>query len=132
MRKRTERRGNSLEEIAFLNKSTGRKGVRGRIPGGKVESFSSPRCLSVDCATHARSFTQAEVEGSSFVDLRFSPDASTVLSDDALHRGESDTGAFKLLVAVKPLKCSKRLVGVLRVESCAVVPDEKHKLALDC
>src|SRR5579863_10603724 len=77
-------------------------------------------------------FTQAEVKGSSFVDLPFGPDASTVLSDDALHRGQSDTSAFKLLVAMKPLKCSEKLIRVFRVESCAVVTNKEDKLPVDC
>src|SRR5579863_7837923 len=88
--------------------------------------------MSVECTAHVRAFTQAEVKRSSFVDFRFGPDPPTVLSDDALHRGETHAGAFKLCVAVKPLKCSEKLVGVFRVESGPVVPDENHQLALDC
>src|SRR5260370_16798811 len=95
-------------------------------------AWSFPGRLAVDCAPHARGCTQGKVKCCSLVRIRFGPDASAVLSDDAPHRGESQTGAFKLLVAVKPLKCSKKLVGVFGIESCAVVPNEKHELSLDC
>src|ERR1700694_407877 len=93
---------------------------------------SFPGCMPVDCTTHGRTFTQAEVKRRSLVGLGIGPDASPVFSDDALHRGKSHAGAFKLLVGVKPLKCSKKLVGILRIESCAIVANEKHKLAVDC
>ena len=55
--------------------------------------------MSVDCDTHVRGFTQSEVKRRSLVDLCFGPDASTVFSDDALHRGQSHAGPFKCLVA---------------------------------
>src|ERR1700687_1057292 len=93
---------------------------------------SFPGSMSVGCTTHGRSFTQAEEKRRSLVSLGCGPDASPVLSDDALHRGKSHAGAFKLLVGVKPLKCSKKLVGIFRIESCAIVANEKHKLAVDC
>src|ERR1700730_726333 len=93
---------------------------------------SFPGCMSVNCRTHSRSFTQAEEKRRSIVSLGFGPDASPVFSDDALHRSKSHAGAFKLLVGVKPLKCSKKLVGIFRIESCAIVANEKHKLAVDC
>src|SRR6266849_10243863 len=47
---------------------------------------SFPGCMSVDCTTHGRSFTQAEVKRRSLVGLGFGRDASLMLSDDALHR----------------------------------------------
>ena len=72
----------------------------------------TPGCVAVD---RASSFTQAEVRRSTFVEFRLGPDASAVLSDDALHGGEPNAGAFKLFVAVEPLKCSEKLVGVFRV-----------------
>ena len=95
-----------------------------------VQSF--PRCRPVDCTTDGGSFTKAEVKCRSLVDLTVSPDVPSVLSDDALHRGESNASAFKLFVVVKPLKYSKKLIGIFRVESCAVVSNKKHELALDC
>src|ERR1700737_3717711 len=93
---------------------------------------SFPGCMSDDCTTHGRSFTQAEVKRRSLVGLGFGPDAPPVLSDDSLHRGKSHAGSFKLLVGVKPLKCSKKLLGIFRIESCAIVANEKHKLAVAC
>src|SRR5882762_5950842 len=93
---------------------------------------SFPGCMSIDCTTHGRGFTQAEVKRRSLVGLGIGPDASPVFSDDALHRGKSHAGAFKLLVGVKPLKCSKKLLGIFRIESCAIVANEKHKLAVAC
>ena len=73
--------------------------------------------MSVDCTTHGRSFTQAEVKRRSLVGLGFGPRCVPMLSDDVLHRGKSHAGAFKLLVGVKPLKCSKELVGIFRIIS---------------
>ena len=100
---------------------------------GAVEFVHSfPGCMSVDCTTDGGSLTQAEVKRRSLVDLSVSPDAPSVLSDDALHRGEPHASAFKLFVVVKPLKYSKKLIGIFRVESCAVVSNKKHELTLDC
>jgi hypothetical protein len=106
-------------------------------PGGEPTRrtwivHSLPGCMPVDLTAQAHTFIQGEGKRCSPVDLGFGPYASAVLSDDALHRGEPHPGAFKLFVAVKPLKCSKQFFGVLGVESGAVVPNEKHKLAVDC
>jgi hypothetical protein len=86
--------------------------------------------MSVDCTTHGRSVIQAEVKRCSLVGLGIGPDASPVLSDDALHCGKSHAGAFKLFVGVKPLKCSKKLLGIFRIESGAIVANEKHRFAI--
>ena len=54
-----------------------------------------------------------------------------MFSNDPLDRGESYAGALKFLIAVKPLKCSEKFIGVFRVESCAVVPNENYCSAID-
>src|ERR1700733_11043012 len=112
----------------FLIYAVGVRGWQGAVEF--VHSF--PGCMSVDRTTDGGSLTQAEVKCRSLVDLSVSPNAPSVLSDDALHRGEPHASAFKFLVVVKPLKHSKKLIAVFRVESCAVVSNKKHQLALDC
>jgi hypothetical protein len=47
--------------------------------------------------------TESETERRSLVHLRLSPDASSMLSDDSLHSGESYPGAFKLHGPFSPL-----------------------------
>ena len=84
------------------------------------------------CAACHFGFAQTEVKRRSFVGFRFGPDTTAVLSNDALYRGQSYAGAFKLLVGVEPLKHSKELVRMLGVKSRTVVADKKYNLALDC
>ena len=50
-------------------------------------------------------------------DLAFSPDASAMTGDDAMHDGQTDAGAFELVVAVQPLKHAEQLLHVLHVEA---------------
>src|SRR5579871_3680823 len=50
------------------------------------------------------------------------PHLSPVALDDALHRGQPDTCAFKLFLGMQPLKRGKQLVHIGHVEAHAVVP----------
>jgi len=58
--------------------------------------------------------------------FRFGPDAAAVFVNDALHRSESDSGAFKLLGCMQPLKNSEKFIGVFHVEANAVVTNHDH------
>src|SRR5882724_1229299 len=51
-------------------------------------------------------------------------------SDDALHGGEADAGAFELAGRVEPLKDTEQLRGVSHVETGSVVSNEENLLAV--
>ena len=53
-----------------------------------------------------------------------------MLSDDSLHSGESYPGAFKLFVAVKPLKGSEQFVGIFLIKSGAIVANVDYDLII--
>ena len=53
-----------------------------------------------------------------------------MLLHDALHSGQPDAGAFKLILAVQPLKHAEEFVREARVKARAVIADEKNRLAL--
>ena len=56
---------------------------------------------------------KAEKKGRTFIYLRFSPDAPTVLVNDSLHGGQSHASNFEVFLAVKTLKDAKQLGGIL-------------------
>src|SRR5207249_4832250 len=71
-----------------------------------------------------------EVERGPLADDGLSPDVSAVLAHDALHRGESDASAGKLIKPVQALKGVEKLPRVFHVEAGAVVAHEVDPLAL--
>ena len=64
---------------------------------------------------------QCKIEGGALVQSAFGPDASTVTVEDALNDRQPDAGAGEFLFAMEALEHAKELVGVLHVESCAIV-----------
>lgn len=55
------------------------------------------------------------------VQFGFRPDPPSVAMDDALDRGQSDTGAIEFLDRVQSLERAKQLVRVLHLETGAIV-----------
>src|SRR5689334_9755725 len=72
---------------------------------------------------------KAEEKGSTLIDLRFGPDASTMLMNDSLNSGQPHTRSFKVFLAVQPLKDPKELVSIFHIEAHAVIPYEVNELA---
>src|SRR5713226_6390597 len=72
---------------------------------------------------------QAEVKGSTLIDLRFGPDAPAVLMNDSLNSGQSHACSLEVLLAVQALKDAEQLVGIFHIEAHAVVTYEVHGLA---
>ncbi len=63
-------------------------------------------------------------ESGADVRFAFRPDATVMAVNDALDVGQPDTGAFKILAAVKALKNTKQFRGISHVETDAVVADK--------
>src|SRR5207302_4166903 len=71
-----------------------------------------------------------EVEGSPLVNGGLGPDSTAVLADDAIDRGEADTGAFELLGAMQALKYAEQFVGIFHVEPDTIVANEDGRIAI--
>src|ERR1700739_366999 len=56
---------------------------------------------------------------------RLAPDLPPVSVNDALNRGQPDSGSFKFVSVMQTLKYAKQLMRVLHIEPCPVIP-EKH------
>src|SRR5688572_13996128 len=67
---------------------------------------------------------QRKIKRRAAVQDAFRPDSPAVPGDDALHPRQANAGAFELLRAMQPLKHAEEFVGVLHVESDAVVTHE--------
>jgi hypothetical protein len=50
--------------------------------------------------------------------------------DDALDVGQPKPGAFKFIMAMKPLKYAEQLVGEVGIETRTVVADENRRSAI--
>src|SRR4051812_16067642 len=85
---------------------------------------SSTRRICLRCTVVIEGF-EIKIKGGAIVYLSFRPHASAVAIDDPLHVGEADAGALEIALVVQPLKHAEEFVGILRVETGAVVPDEK-------
>src|SRR5262249_48723785 len=70
-----------------------------------------------------------EKEGGATVHHPLSPDSTPMARHDALHRGETYSGALEYLGTMQALKHAEQLVHVAHVEADAVVLDEHHELA---
>src|SRR5882757_584225 len=72
--------------------------------------------------------SKGEEEGSALPDRRLGPNAAAVAHDDSLHNRETDAGAWELRITMQTLKRDEKLVGVLYIESRAVVPNAEGSL----
>ena len=61
---------------------------------------------------------------------RFAANLSAVAMDDALHGGQSYSGALELFRQMQALKYAEQLVDVLHVKAGAVVPHEHFEFLL--
>src|SRR5580693_8468741 len=68
-----------------------------------------------------------KVKGRTAVNHAFGPGPAAVPLNDALDIGQPDARALEFVLAVQALKHAKQLVGITRVETCAVVADENHR-----
>src|SRR5690349_4315364 len=72
--------------------------------------------------------SESEEKRRALVGLRLGPDAAPVPVNDALHDGQTDTRALKILGAMQPLKHNEKFGRVLHVETGAVVADKINTL----
>ena len=77
--------------------------------GASAVSFPS----RADRPQPAESLSLHDLLCRTFIYLRFSPDAPTVLVNDSLHGGQSHASNFEVFLAVKTLKDAKQLGGIL-------------------
>src|ERR1700691_3713382 len=73
---------------------------------------------------------QREVKSCTLVHFGFSPCATAVFLHDALHRGQSDARAFKVLGTMQALEYAEEFVGIFHVEARPVVANEDRRLAV--
>src|SRR5438477_565822 len=92
--------------------------------------LSSTSRISTICSV-IRASIKSKVKCRAFVYFSLGPDAPAVAVDDALHDGQADARAFVILGAVQPLEDAEEFVGILHIETHAVVFD-KVDLFLDC
>src|ERR1043166_166543 len=86
--------------------------------------------MSISSSLMKFSFTQGEIKRGAVVHLRFGPNPAAVSMHDAVHNGQSHTGALKLVGGVQPLENAEEPLGVLHVEARAVVLHEINALIL--
>jgi hypothetical protein len=105
---------NPWQKLAGLNHNFG------------IETHSSMRLLGECCDGPSSLFFligQAEVECCTFADFTLSPYASIMSMDDPLHDRQSGSCSLKLAITMQALKYSKQFIGILYVESCAIIFD---------
>src|ERR1700676_2308175 len=71
-----------------------------------------------------RANRNTEKESCALAGRRFRPHPPSVLADDALHGGQADAHALEFVLAVQPLEHAEKFIGVTRVESPAIIPNE--------
>src|SRR5271168_4658384 len=72
--------------------------------------------------------SQSEKKGGAFIDGCLGPDAAAMSRNDPLYGRQTDSGAFKLRILMQPLKGREELVGVLHIETGAVIHDVENRL----
>jgi hypothetical protein len=72
--------------------------------------------------------SQRKKEGRSQARRRLCPDATAMSMNDSFHNCQANPGTAKLPFAVQALKRIEQLFGVLRIESSAVIANEKYRL----
>jgi hypothetical protein len=60
------------------------------------------------------------------IDFRFGPHFATVPVNDSLYGGQAHAGSLEIFLAMKTLKDSKELIGILGVEAHPVVANEQN------
>jgi hypothetical protein len=93
----------------------------------REEPASIPR--SVKTYWRRNSVGQAEMKRCSFIDLSFSPDASTMTLENTLNQRQPDSAALKLITRVQSLERAKQFLHVLHVEPHTVVSNRINSLA---
>src|SRR5438477_351725 len=73
---------------------------------------------------------QSEEEGRAAAGRGLGPDASAMAPHDPCCRRQTQTDAFKLLLAMQALKQAEELVGIFHVEADAVIANEKYAIRL--
>src|SRR5437667_12841006 len=71
---------------------------------------------------------EAEIKCRAPVPFRFHPDPSTVLLNNALHRGQANARALEIFGAVKALEDAEQLIGILHAEADAIVANENGRI----
>src|SRR3984893_1186225 len=89
-----------------------------------VQSFRRRMLVGTDAPV------QSKVERRPLSSLTLCPDPSSVAMNDALHRCQSDSGSWKLVLIVKTFEDAKELVGVFHVESSAIIAYEIRHLPI--
>jgi hypothetical protein len=70
---------------------------------------------------------QSEIESGSVIWLRLGPDRASVLLNDPLHGGQSDSGSFKLRFRMETLKYAEQFLCILQIEAGAVIAHEEDR-----
>src|SRR5512133_3486588 len=68
---------------------------------------------------------ESKKEGRALSFFPFGPDPAAVTVDDPVYRCQADTETFDLIIALKALKGSKKLVRILLIEARSIVA---HKI----
>src|SRR5690349_727147 len=99
--------------------------LRARMVSASWSGLSSTRRMLVLCiSTPIEIFAisvQREVKSRAFPYHAFRPHLPPVALDDALHRGQANSGSLKLLLGMQALEGCEQLVDVSHVEADAVV-----------
>src|SRR5579872_608918 len=98
-----------------LNRKEKRSRLNQRINRLKVGSASPAAAL------HSPGRGQGEEECCALAYSALCPDAAAVPRNHAVHDGKAHAGAAEFFSAVQPLEYAEQSLGVLHVETCAVV-----------
>src|SRR5678815_577926 len=70
-----------------------------------------------------------EIERGALVCNRFCPDSASVALDDSVSDGQTDASAGKLVHSMQTLEGDEEFPGVGLIETSAIIPHVKHRLA---
>src|SRR5690349_2913790 len=87
----------------------------------------APLRLELLCDRHLPA-GQREIEHRSFIQSALSPSFASVPRDDPTDVRQTDARALELLIPMQSMKDSKKLTGILHVETHPVVPHEDHDI----
>src|SRR5580693_54556 len=130
---RTSLLGKAVQTSVFLETADGRARRSARAanvakaPSGYKRRARSdapyPALYSSRCSKNEMRLSnwQRKIKGCSSIHFSLSPSAPAVAGDDASDNSQSNTGAFKFVGAMQPLKDAEQFVRIGHVKTRAVV-----------
>src|SRR5258708_6074281 len=86
-------------------------------------ALSSTSRISTMLSVISGASDKSEIERCAFIHFRLGPEAPAVPVNNALGSRQADARAFKFFGTMQALKDAKELMGVLHIETSAIIPN---------